>query len=209
MLAALDRFFQDKHKLRPLGAEAVERAAFNERFDRRASDEPGVHAPAEVEKVEEGSALGTRADDLRHRVGAAGLHGGEPEINFSVDDLILSVAQVDVRRNDLDPHAHAVVDVLDRLITPSEISTGYVAAEERRHEFCRVVRFKIPPSHTRWRIRGRVRLVKAGPANFLMSSKSSCAFSRVSPFSCAPLTKSSLNLAIFSCFFLLIALMHV
>ena len=141
LLPALERLVDREHKLRAFCSEAVERPAFDERFDRRTADQARVDAIVEVEKVLEGPSFFARAFDLRDRVVSARFDRREPEINLTVLDLVFRSAGIDARRNDSDSHAFAVVDMFDGLVAFGEVASGNVPAKERRHEFGGVVRF--------------------------------------------------------------------
>ena len=103
-----------------------------------AVDRVQVHLFAEVVEVGEASGLGAGLRDGLHGSHAHALDRGQAEPNALAVDGEVAVAQVDVRRGDLDAHAGGLGHVLDDLV-----GVGAFKGHRGGQELARVVHFEV------------------------------------------------------------------
>src|SRR5436190_7885047 len=140
------------HARRP---SRVERAALDERVERPLVRGGGVDALTEVPDRLERPALLARANDRARRRLPNVLYGRETEADLLLDDGEVELRRVHVRRQHLDPHLVARVDVERHAVL-----RAHDRGDQRRHVFLRVVRLHVRGAVGDQRIAGGVRLVE-------------------------------------------------
>ncbi len=141
--------------------QGVERTALDQGLDGRAVDRVQVHLFAEVVEVGEASGLGAGLRDGLHGSHAHALDRGQAEPNALAVDGEVAVAQVDVRRGDLDAHAGGLGHVLDDLV-----GVGAFKGHRGGQELARVVHFEVGGLVGDDRVARRVGLVEAVAGEF-------------------------------------------
>ena len=136
-------------------AGRVERTALDERLERAPVDRLRVDALGEVEDRLERPALAARAHDRPRGRLAHVLHGVEPEADLTLDDREVGLREVHVRRQHLDPHLAARVDV-----QRDAVLRVHDRGDERGHVLVRVVRLEPGGAVRDERVAGGVRLVE-------------------------------------------------
>ncbi len=165
--AGLHGPLDDGHQLRTAGAQRIERAGLDQRFDRAAADLLGVDPFAKIEQAAERSVLCARADDGRRGRLAAALDRAQPDVDFAVGHGEVAVRTIDVGRQRLDVHPAAIFQMLDQRVLLLEVAAGDVAREQGRHELDRIVGLEIGRHVGDQGVGGRMALVEAVAGEFL------------------------------------------
>ena len=136
-------------------AGAVERAAADERLEHALVGHLRVDAGAEVEDRLEAPALVPRRDDRLDGADPDALHGVHAEADLALDHGEPDDAGVDVRRQHLDAHLVALVDVERHLVLGV-----HDARDQGRHVLDRVVGLEPGGAVADHRVAGGVALVE-------------------------------------------------
>src|SRR5436190_10468206 len=133
----------------------VERAALDERVERPLVRGGVLDALAEFPDRLERPALLARADDRARRRLSDVLYGGEAEADLLLDDGEVELRRVHVRRQHLDPHLVARVDVERHAVL-----RAHDGRDQRGHVLARVVRAHVRGAVGDERVAGGVGLVE-------------------------------------------------
>ena len=139
----------------PARAGRVERAALHERLERPLVQDLRVDALGELPDRLERPALGAHADDRLGRCLAHVLDGVQPEVDDALDDGEVLLRRVDVRRQHVDAHLAARVDVEGHAVL-----RVHHRGDERGHVLLRVVRLEPRRAIRDERVAGRMCLVE-------------------------------------------------
>src|SRR3954468_4974592 len=154
-LRAFDGFVEHGHELRA-GAEAVHRAALDQRFQHALVEQPEINLVAELEYRAEFPELLASLENGVDGSASYVLYRGQTETDSFAMRCKVRVADVDIGWLDGNTHLAALVDVLDHFVGAAGFS-----GEHGGHELDRIVRLEICSVIREQRIGGRVRLVEA------------------------------------------------
>ena len=133
----------------------VERAALHERLERALVQDLRVDTLGELPDRLERPALGPDADDRLGRRLADVLHGVQSEVDDAPDDREVLLRRVHVRRQDVDAHLAAGVDVERHAVL-----RVHDRGDQRGHVLLRVIRLEPRGAVRDERVAGGVRLVE-------------------------------------------------
>ncbi|VAL71023.1 Uncharacterised protein [Enterobacter kobei] len=126
------------HQRSAVRPQPVERAGHDQLFQYAAVQFFGIGTGAQIEQLAEIAAVVTRFDDRLDRPFTHALDRTDPVNDLPVVvDVEMVKPRVNIRRQDLEPHAPALIHQANDLLGVIHIGSHY-----RRHKFSRIVRFQ-------------------------------------------------------------------
>ena len=158
---------QRVHQRGAVRSQPVKRAGHDQFFQHAAVQFFSISTGAKIEQLAEIPTVVTRFDDRLDRAFAHAFDRADPVNDLPVVvDVEVVETRVNVRRQDLEPHAPALVHQANHLLGVVHIGRHY-----RRHKFSRIVRFQPQRLIRHQSIGGGVGFVKSVPGEFLHQVK--------------------------------------
>ena len=167
LIGGFQRIVQRVHQRRAMRAEAVERPGHNQFFQHPAIEFFNIGTGAQVKQLAEVTAIVTRFNDGFNRAFADAFNGADTIHDFPIIvDVEMIQAGVNVRRQDFQPHAPALIDQAHHLL-----GVVHIGGHHRRHKLGRIVRLQPQRLVGDQRIGGGVGFVKSITGEFLHQVK--------------------------------------